>query len=80
MSEYQERRRGTEELHADLQKVLEKTTRIESAIWPSPGQPSAFEHLQERVSSLETAKAWAIGAFAVLSSLFGIHLGGGHGK
>ena len=67
------------ELHADLREILEKTTRIEAAIWPSPGQPSTLDKLSERVSTLETAKAWAIGAFAVLSSLFGIHLGG-HGK
>jgi hypothetical protein len=75
---FEERRRGTEELHADIKQVLEKTNRIENALWPDPGQPSALSVLNERVSSLETAKAWAIGAIAVVSSLFGIHLGVSH--
>jgi hypothetical protein len=75
---FEERRRGTEELHADIQKVLEKTTKIESAIWPDPGQPSVLTKLDERIDALETAKAWAIGAFAVISSAFGIHIGVTH--
>lgn len=74
----QERRRGMDELHADIREVLTKTAKIESAIWPDPGQPSVLTTLSTRVSSLETAKAWAIGAFAVISSAFGIHIGVSH--
>lgn len=75
---FDERRRGTEELHADIKQVLEKTNRIENAIWPDPGQPSVLSKLSDRVSGLETAKSWAIGAIAVISSLFGIHIGVTH--
>jgi hypothetical protein len=74
----QERRQGFTELHDDLRKVLEKTTRIETALWPDPGQPSTITRLDTRVGSLESAKAWAIGAFAGLTGLFGIHLFGHH--
>jgi hypothetical protein len=74
----QERRKGFEDLHYDLRQVLEKTTRIETALWPDPGQPSKLTTLDSRVDSLESAKAWAIGAFAGLTGLFGLHLFGHH--
>jgi hypothetical protein len=81
MTDQPERRAGMQELHDDIRGIikkvdenLNKTTRIETALWPSPGQPSKLEQLEGRVSSLETARAWAVGAFAAISSLFGYHV------
>ena len=71
-----------EALTKGLDKVLEGqgdlSTRmavVETLLTPNKGQPSRLDDLEERVSSLEKAKAWAMGAFAVVSSIMGLHIG-----
>jgi hypothetical protein len=63
-----------------LDLLLEKTTRIETALWPDYGQPSILtkhtermDDIEDKIAELNTWKNRLIGAWAVVTSLFGIH-------
>ena len=67
-----------------LDLLLEKVTRIETSfertIWPDPNQPSIItrhtermDDLEDKIAELNTWKNRLIGAWAVVTSLFGIH-------
>jgi hypothetical protein len=71
-----------EEIRDDIKKILEKTTRIETALWPDEGQPGTLTKHAERIDSLENWRSYLVGAWAVITTaaatVFGIHTHGGH--
>lgn len=60
-----------------LDLILQKTIRIETALWPDDGQPGVLTRHDERLDNLEQWRNWLAGASAVISTFFGIHLGSG---
>lgn len=73
---------GTEDLHDDIKKILEKTTRIETALWPDPNQPGTLTKFDERLDNLERWRSYLVGAWGAITTaaatVFGIHVHGGH--
>lgn len=72
----------SDELHDDIKQILEKTTRIEAALWPDPNQPGVLTRHTERIDKLEgwrnfLAGAWFVVTF-VATTVFGIHIHGGN--
>jgi hypothetical protein len=67
----------TDEFSSKLDRILEDTTRIKTALWPDEGQPGVLTQHEERLDKLEQWRNWLAGASAVISTFFGIHLGGG---
>jgi len=62
-----------------LDKILEKTIRIETALWPDEGQPSILTKHEERLKSLEGWRYWLAGAWSLLATIVGIKIGTHHG-
>jgi hypothetical protein len=63
-----------------LDQILADTTRIKAALWPDEGQPGVLtrhgermDEIDNRIDELNTWKNRLIGAWAVVTSLFGIH-------
>lgn len=55
-----------------LLKILEKVTRIESAIWPDEGQPSKLSQHEDRIVSLEKGRSYMAGAIGAIAAILGL--------
>ena len=65
-------------LHQNIQTILEKTTRIETALWPDKNQKGVLTLHDERLDKLESWRNYLTGAWAVVATFFGFHLTGKH--
>ena len=61
-----------------LDRILEDTTRIKTALWPDENQPGVLTRHDERLDNLERWRSYLAGAWAVVAALFGIHASGRH--
>jgi len=71
----------TDDLHNDIRTILQKTTRIETALWPDENQPGVLTKHDERLDKLEDWKSHIAGGMRVLgflwtalAALFGYHV------
>lgn len=57
-----------------LDQILAETIRIRTALWPDEGQPGVLTQHHDRITKLEGWRNYLVGAWAVVSAFFSIHI------